>query len=145
MNKHNFCCRQCLADFSNKKKNPDGYRQLKDFTNISKTFKRLNPELNKTKMTPEIKEKIRVAHLNSGEGVTYTKYYGRHEHRIVAEQIIGRPLKKGEVVHHRDGDKRNNSPENILVFASQSEHAKHHAELRWFIGQLEKMEGGDAQ
>ena len=32
--KHHFCCRQCLADFSSKSKNPDGYASLKDFTNI---------------------------------------------------------------------------------------------------------------
>ena len=38
-----------------------------------------------------------------------------------------------------------NTPDNIVIFASQSEHAKHHAELNWFIKELEKMEGGDAE
>ena len=51
-----------------------------------------------------------------------------------------------EVVHHIDGNKRNNSPENLRVFESQSDHAKFHAEFRWFIKELEKLdaEGGDA-
>lgn len=65
---------------------------------------------------------------------------GKHEHRVIAEQILGRPLLPGEVVHHRDGNKRNNVPENLIVFNSQSEHAKHHAELKWFIRQLAIIE-----
>lgn len=128
--KHSFCSRQCLSDFSNKSKNPDGYASLKDYTNISKHMSELNQELNPTRMTDDVKEKLREAHLNSGEGKTYTKLHSRHEHRIVAEQLLGRPLKKGEVVHHIDGDKRNNSPDNLMVFSSQAEHAAYHAKLR---------------
>jgi hypothetical protein len=49
-----------------------------------------------------------------------------YEHIIVAETKLGRPLAKGEVVHHIDMDKANNHPDNLQVFASQSEHARHH-------------------
>ena len=45
-----------------------------------------------------------------GEGKTYTKRLGKHEHRLVAEEKLGRPLRKGEVVHHIDGDYKNNDP-----------------------------------
>ncbi|MFA9380167.1 MAG: HNH endonuclease, partial [Acetanaerobacterium sp.] len=58
----------------------------------------LNEELNPNRMTPSVREKIRKARLNTGDGKTYTKRYGRHEHRIVAESLLGRPLRKGEVV-----------------------------------------------
>jgi hypothetical protein len=51
---------------------------------------------------------------------------GVHEHRTIAEQKIGRKLKPGEIVHHKDHNKRNNDPENIEVLASQSEHCKVH-------------------
>ena len=142
---HIFCSRQCLAAFSNKSKNPNGYSNLKDYTNIRTTFTKLNVELNPTRMTPATRAKIREKRLNSGEGVSYSKYFGRHEHRIVAERILGRPLLPGEIVHHRDSNKRNNVPENIVVFPSQAAHAKHHAEMNWFLSELKKLEGGDAK
>ncbi len=80
-------------------------------------------------MTNEFREKLRNAKLNTGEGKSYEKYFGRHLHRIVAEQMLGRPLQKGEVVHHIDENKRNNLPSNLRVFASQAEHVKHHQDL----------------
>lgn len=46
-------------------------------------------------------------------------------HRIIAEQKLGRALSKGEVVHHIDGNSRNNHPDNLQVM-SQSEHVKLH-------------------
>ena len=43
-------------------------------------------------------------------------------HRLLAEKILGRELEGREVVHHRDGDKANNTPENIRVLPSQRHH-----------------------
>lgn len=53
-----------------------------------------------------------------------------YEHVVVAEAKLGRPLTKGEVVHHIDLDKTNNHPDNLQVFASQTEHVKFHQELK---------------
>lgn len=53
---------------------------------------------------------------------------GRHpilEHRKVAEQTIGRPLEKGEHVHHINTDRADNRPENLRVM-SASEHSRLH-------------------
>lgn len=43
------------------------------------------------------------------------------------EEYIGRPLRKDEVVHHVDGNKRNNNITNLMLM-TRSEHAKIHAE-----------------
>lgn len=49
-----------------------------------------------------------------------------YQHRLVAEQKLGRLLRPGEVVHHIDGDKANNDPENLQVFPSNIEHMRLH-------------------
>lgn len=89
-------------------------------------MKEINKMLNPERMTPETRSKLRESRLNTGEGKTYTKRYGVHEHRIVAEEKLGRKLNPGEVVHHIDGDKRNNDPDNLMVFPSQKEHIEWH-------------------
>lgn len=57
--------------------------------------------------------------------VWYKKRGKIHEHRLVAEQAIGRKLKQTEVVHHIDGNRRNNKPKNLQVI-SREEHGRIH-------------------
>ena len=45
-----------------------------------------------------------------------------YEHRAMAEWKLGRPLKEGEVVHHEDGDRQENHPDNITIFSNQRAH-----------------------
>lgn len=52
------------------------------------------------------------------------------EHTLVMEQVLGRPLKQAETVHHVDRDKLNNSPDNLRLYASKAAHMRMHAELR---------------
>lgn len=49
-----------------------------------------------------------------------------YEHVLVAEKILGRQLNKLEVVHHKDKNRHNNSPDNLIVFKTKSDHTRYH-------------------
>ena len=40
-----------------------------------------------------------------------------YEHIYIAEQKLGRELTDLEVVHHRDSNRNNNSPSNLIIFS----------------------------
>lgn len=62
--------------------------------------------------------------FDTGTGIT-----GVYEHVLIAEEeILDRPLKAGEVVHHLDKNRANNSPDNLLPLENPS-HTKLHAWL----------------
>lgn len=117
----------------------DKYQAARTKTNIcstkcarvftSKRMTEMNIELNPERMTLETRKALRKARLdmNLGEGKAYKKYLSRHVHRIEAEKKIGRKLKPGEVVHHKDNNKLNNAHDNLEVLSSQAEHARLHA------------------
>lgn len=49
-----------------------------------------------------------------------------YEHRVVAERKIGRRLRRKEQVHHINGDRQDNGPENLEVMASIAHHRVRH-------------------
>lgn len=64
----------------------------------------------------------------------YERYHPTHlhantsgyvpEHKLVMEAELGRALKPDEVVHHIDGDRTNNHPNNLRVYENQNEHIR---------------------
>jgi len=48
------------------------------------------------------------------------------EHRLINEAHIGRFLLPTEVVHHINGNIKDNCIENLMLFSSMGKHLKHH-------------------
>lgn len=69
----------------------------------------------------------------------YREGYGFiREHIYVMECHLGRKLEKGEIVHHIDGDKRNNNIENLFL-TTPAEHNKLHGSSEQLIFELFKL------
>lgn len=61
-------------------------------------------------------------------GASPRKYVG--EHRLIAEEALGKPLPEGAVVHHLSGDKQDNRRSNLLVCENERYHQLIHARQR---------------
>ena len=49
------------------------------------------------------------------------------EHVLIMEAKLGRYLEPEEVVHHKDFNKLNNKPGNLMLFKTKGEHNSYHA------------------
>jgi len=61
---------------------------------------------------------------------TQGSYRRMLEHRLVAEQKLGRSLLPREVVHHIDCNKQNNHPDNLEILPNNTAHMRKHGDLR---------------
>lgn len=63
------------------------------------------------------------------------------EHRVVMEQIIGRPLRPDENVHHRNGVRDDNRPENLELWAKTQPAGQRVADLLAWAREIEARYG----
>lgn len=74
------------------------------------------PKWNKGNQSRRLSEKGYIRILVDGKA--------KMEHRVVMENMINRPLTSVERVHHLNGDRTDNRPENLVLCATQAEHLK---------------------
>lgn len=106
--KNNFCSRQCQNDYLSKSMAGENHPSWKNGRGLSSGY-------------------IMVLQPDG-------KRIG--EHRLVAEELIGRKLLPDEVVHHINGNGLDNSPDNLQVM-SRADHMRLHDPRQWGRRQVE--------
>ena len=98
----------------------------------------------KHKLTCQIGNKLITKHgyveICVGHSTTYSGVKSGYirEHVKIMQDFLNRPLQKGEVVHHIDGDKKNNDISN-LDLCSVQEHNNAHAKIEQLVFELLKQ------
>jgi hypothetical protein len=105
-------CPQCEKKFSRKRRirlgRHDGYNLRQTY--CSRTCSNLARQ---SKGSHLDKHGYRILHSGKRGG------YNQPEHHSVMERIIGRPILKGETVHHKNGKRADNRPENLELWSSR--------------------------
>ena len=60
--------------------------------------------------------------MNSYARVRLKGKPGGQKHTVVAEAALGKPLPPRAVVHHVDGNRRNNAPSNLVICENRGYH-----------------------
>mgnify|MGYP001580778193 FL=1 len=73
------------------------------------------------------------AHDKAGYVRKYDHCHEVLEHRIVMAQVLGRPLHSFETVHHKNGIRDDNRPENLELWTGRHGRGQRLADVKWEV------------
>ncbi len=87
-------------------------------------------------VSPEGYVRIKADHPRASRGWVL-------EHIVVMERVLGRPLLSGEEVHHINGDRGDNRPENLELWVVRQPKGQRPADLVEWAHEILRRYGGD--
>jgi len=130
LEKNTFTCPSCGVVFQDAKK------KKRRFCSNECKHKSFIGKIKTSKTLLKIREKcLEIGHWHStptyidSRGFVVVTGTSKKLHTVIAERVLGRPLKKNETVHHIDGNRLNNNNDNLLV-CERSLHPTIHAKMR---------------
>lgn len=110
-------CAQCGTSFERPHGKPRAYCSI----GCSNRARAAGSKVTADKLSPRKLEGSKTSH-----GYVVVRVNGKRvlQHRLVMEDMIGRSLMKGERVHHRNGKRDDNRPENLELWTGIGESKK---------------------
>ena len=105
-------CKQCIDDHN--REILEEYESLLATKALNKDF-----EVDNTFIFAKYLSVTAPNHPRQHEGHVFV-------HILLAERLLGRPLLRKEIVHHKGSDKLHNTFDNIYIFNNKASHARFH-------------------